>query len=251
MNDDHLMTPPRKCVLGQLYNNKNIKLFDYINLLIFIHKKCSFYNYELVLNDNIQPLFLFSSNPIRYSNSLYFDHILQSYDEMEEFIKMNIELNEITFAFADNFQYHLNIDFNNLNNNTILFLKKVFENSFDSYFKNMNHSVDIASEVLYFNTNYDSKKKFDNFMYYPYYMFRISTQMFSNEKLLCDDPNFIDYIKSEKKDISIIKYENTLEWCFYISKCKKIKNLVCSINENVSIINIFSKLFNFKLISIY
>ena len=244
-----ISTNTKQCILVMLSNNKKINLLNYIKLLITIYEKCNMH--ELIVHENFQPYCLFSSIPAttQYSNPI--DHILSSCEELNRFIQDNSNKN-ITIAFNDKVQSNFFNDTNNDLNNiqTILFLKKIFNHSFDMYYKyNKDQYSTIAAninhDVLYFNTVYTNN---DENMYYPYYLFKIINQLQLNEKIICDNSYFIEYINSEKKNISIINPKNMLELCIYLSNSNKIKYFSSSFSSiNDGIISIFSKIFSIQV----
>jgi hypothetical protein len=232
-----------------LSNNKKINILNYIKLLIVIYEKCNDNIYELIIDDNFQPYYLYSSIPttIQYSNH-QIDHILNSREEFNKFIQNNS--NEIiTIAFKNEVQSNFFNDSDLKNNQTILFLKTLFNDSFKMYYTNNKNIVANNHDVLYFNTVY--KNNNEN-MYYPYYLFKIIHQLQLNEKLICDDPYFIEYMNSEKKNIPIINPKNILELCIYLSNSNKIKYFYSSlISVNDGIVSLFSKIFNIPVTYIF
>jgi hypothetical protein len=89
-------------------------------------------------------------------------------------------------------------------------------------------------------------------MYYPFYLFKIIHQLMFNEMLICDDPYFIEYMNSEKKNIPIINPKNILELCIYLSNSNKIKYFYSSlISVNDGIVSLFSKIFNIPVTYIF
>jgi hypothetical protein len=246
-----------KCILTLLpIHPHQIDLLNYINLLIYIYEKCKYYNIELIVDDFFQPYYLFSSNNIQQENHQKVDHILNSSDEFNDFIKNNSK-ELITIAFKDVFNFNteeIKEDKLTKDKPMITFLQNLFDNSFKKIKINPTTTTEeteniINNNILYFDTHY---KNNDDYIYYSYYLFRITHQMSFNETFMCNNSYFIDYIKSEKKDISIIHYKNILEWCFYLAKSNKIKYFSSSFNnKNNKILNLFSIIFNIPITKIY